>query len=95
MNDKKIFIALSQREARSILTAIQFTTTGCSKMNGEDVLFNPENAEVIGITSEDLIGLWEFSDRLKNLADEQAELEANINAAEPETLNPISIGSEP
>jgi len=82
MSDKKIFIALSQGEARSILTTIQFTTTGCSKMDGEDVRFNPENAEVIGITSEELIGLWEFSDRLKNLADEQAELESSIENPE-------------
>jgi len=85
MSDKKIFIALSQGEARSILTAIQFTTTGCSKIDGEGVRFNPENAKVIGITSEELIGLWEFYDWLKNLADEQAELESSIE--NPESSN--------
>jgi hypothetical protein len=85
MSDKKIFIALSQREARSILTAMRFLTAGCSKPDGEGLIFSPENAETIGITADELSEMWDFSDRLKQLADEQAELEAIIDEQEPAT----------
>lgn len=78
MSDKKIFIALCQREARSILTAVHFLAVGCSNHNHEKLEFSPENAEVIGITAEELCELNEFAARLEQLADEQAELEATI-----------------
>ena len=78
MSDKKIFIALSQVEARSIMTAIRFATVGCSSHVNDSLQFNHESAAVIGITAEELTCLWEFSDRLKDLADEQISLEAAI-----------------
>ena len=88
MKDKKIFIALSQREARSVLTATKFLCVGCSNRNEEKLEFSPENAEVLGITIDEVCELMDFSKRLEQLAYQQAELEASINAAEPETLNP-------
>ena len=77
MNDKKIFIALSQREARSVITAIEFLTVGCAKESGDTVEFNQKNADTIGITAQELSELVNFGFRLGELADEQAELEAS------------------
>jgi len=79
MSDKKIFIALSQREARSVITAINFLTNVCLPEIG-DIFFvlKQENAAKIGITAEELSELFNFGFRLGALADEQAELEANI-----------------
>ena len=79
MSDKKIFIALSQREARSVITAIEFLTVGCAKESGDTVEFNQKNADTIGITAEELSELVNFGYRLGELADEQAELEASID----------------
>jgi hypothetical protein len=96
MSDKKIFIALSQREARSVITAIRCLTNSCIP-EIDDVFFDlkKKNAAAMGITAEELSEILNFGYHLGELADEQAELEATINAAEPETLNPIAIGSEP
>jgi hypothetical protein len=77
MNDKKIFIALSQREARSVITAIEFLTVSCVKESGDTVEFNQKNADTIGITAEELSELVNFGYRLGELADEQAEPEAS------------------
>ena len=77
MSDKKIFIALSQGEARSVITAIEFLTVGCAKESGDTVEFNQKNADTIGITAQELSELINFGFRLGELADEQAELEAS------------------
>jgi hypothetical protein len=78
MSDKKIFIALSQREARSVITAIHFLTKVCLPESG-DVFFDlkQENAAKLGITAEELSELFNFGFRLGELANEQAELEKN------------------
>ena len=86
MSDKKIFIALSQREARSVITAINLTTKACLPESG-DVFFEvkQENAPKLGITAEELSELFNFGYRLGELADEQAELETSIEY--PESSN--------
>lgn len=75
MSDKKIFIALSQREARSVITAIDFLTQVCLPEPG-DVFFDlkQKNAAKLGITAEELSELFNFGFRLGELANEQAEL---------------------
>jgi len=75
MSDKKIFIALSQREARSVITAIHFLTNACLKDNGELFEVKQENAAEIGITALEISELFNFGYRLGALANEQAELE--------------------
>jgi len=92
MSDKKIFIAISQREARSVITAIHFLTNVCLKEAGNTFEFNQENAAAVGITAEELSELFNFGYRLGELANEQAELEASYQEletlnSEPETLN--------
>jgi hypothetical protein len=85
MSDKKIFIALSQREAKSVIMATQFLALGCSEKVGENFIFNQPNAELIGITEEEVYELQDFAERLEQLANEQAELESSIQ--NPETSN--------
>jgi len=92
MSDKKIFIALSQREARSVITAINFLTNACLKDAGDTFEVKQENAAAVGITAEELSELFNFGYRLGELANEQAELEASNQEpktlnSEPETLN--------
>jgi urease accessory protein UreE len=77
MSDKKIFIALSQREARSVITAINFLTNVCLKDSGNTFEVKHENAAAVGITAEELSELFNFGYRLGELADEQAELESS------------------
>jgi hypothetical protein len=79
MSNKKIFIAISQSEARSVVTAIEFLTVGCVKESGDTVEFNTKNADTIGITAQELSELFNFRQRLIELAYEQAELEASID----------------
>jgi hypothetical protein len=88
MSDKKIFIALSQREARSVITAIDFITDVCLPKSS-DIFYEvkQKNAASIGITAEELSELFNFGFRLGELADQQAELESTINASESETIN--------
>jgi hypothetical protein len=78
MSDKKIFIALSQREARSVLTAINFLTNACLKDAGDTFEVKQENAAAVGITAEELSELFNFGYHLGALADEQAEPETSI-----------------
>lgn len=83
MSDKKIFISLSQREARSVITAINFLTDVCLPKSSD--IFQEvkqKNAESIGITAEELSELFNFGFRLGELADQQAELEASIQNQE-------------
>lgn len=87
MSNKKIFIAISQREARSIVRSIEFTALACSKKVGETFIFSPENAELIGIAEIALYELQDFAERIEHLADEQAELEASIE--NPESSIPV------
>lgn len=82
MSDKKIFIALSQREARSVITAINFLALGCSRKVDENFIFNHENAELIGITEDAVYELQDFEERLEQLANEQVELETSIQNSE-------------
>jgi hypothetical protein len=78
MSHKKIFIALSQREARSVITAINFLTDMCLPKSADMLLqVKQENAAAVGITAEELSELFNFGYRLGELADEQAELEAS------------------
>jgi hypothetical protein len=95
MSDKKIFIALSQGEARSVITAIEFLTVGCAKESGDTVEFNQKNADTIGITAQELSELFNFRQRLIELADEQAELEANIDNQESSIQNQESSIKNP
>lgn len=85
MSDKKIFIAMSQKEARSVITAIEFTAFTCIRKQNENFIFNHEHAERIGITKDEVYELQDFSERLKQLADEQAKLETSIE--QPVTSN--------
>jgi len=85
MSEKKIFIALSQREARSVIRSIEFTALGCSKKVGETFIFSPENAELIGIAEIALYELQDFCERLEQLANEQAKFEESIKDSESST----------
>lgn len=82
MSDKKIFIALSHREARSVILGTNFLALGCSQKVGENFVFNHENAKLIGITEDAVYELQDFAERLEQLADEQAELEFSIESIE-------------
>ena len=88
MSDKKIFIGLSQREARSVILATNFLALGCSRKVDENFLFNHENAEIIGITEDAVYELQNFAERLEQLADEQAE--SSIEDTETSTQNPAT-----
>ena len=90
MSDKKIFIALSQREARSVILATNFLALGCSLKIDENFIFNHENAKTLGITEDAIYELQDFSERLEQLADEQAELESSIEDTETSTQNPAT-----
>jgi hypothetical protein len=89
MSDKKIFIALSQREARSVITAINFLTDVCLPKSS-DIFYEvkQKNAESIGVTAEELSELFNFGFRLGELADEQAALETSMQNPESSNQQP-------
>mgnify|MGYP001766676633 CR=1 FL=1 len=96
MSDIKIIIGLTPTEAKAVLTAIAFTSCGCSKKTGEELEFCPESAEVIGLTAENLCELHDFYDRLQHATNEQAALaERNREQRETEIQNPKSNNQHP
>lgn len=90
-DNKKIFIALSQREARSVITAVNFLTKVCLPVEGDVFIgIKQKNAAALGITAEELSELFNFGFRLGNLADEQASLEGSIQNPASSNQNPES-----
>ena len=69
---------MTQREARSVITAINFLTDVILQKNSH-IISDVKQKKVVevGITAEELSELFNFGYHLGELADEQAELEAS------------------
>jgi len=92
MSDKKIFIALSQREARSVITAIQFLTCMCLPESDDIFLEEKQKtAAEIGITAEELSEVFNFGYRLGEL---QAKLETS-NEQQASNQQQVTINQNP
>lgn len=85
MSDIKIIIELTPTEAKAVLTAIEFTTCGCSKKIGDELEFCPEDAELIGFTAESICELHDFYNRLQHATIEQAALAERNREQQNET----------